>query len=196
MTTNRRRNNGILFTSRWIAFALIALLGGLDPTALQAKAKTLTAQTVKRFLASYPDVRKIAISQAASTGANVATAKDKFAAVIQVASDKSLAKKVDAAVQPHGFSDTKEWMLVAESIGKAYVHIKTGGKTGGDDAKNQKKMEKALAKIDKMDFLSEKQKEKLTKGIREKAGPVLEPPPPENLAAVQPMVGEIEAVVK
>lgn len=192
MTMKRHRNSGMLFISGWIAFALMMLLGGLNPSALQAKSKTLTTQTVKQFLASYPDVRKIAVSEATSTGADVATAKDKFAAVIQVASDKSLAKKVDAAVKPHGFRDAKEWMSVAESVGKAYMHLKTGS----GDAKNQKKMEKALAKIDKMDFLSEKQKEKLTKGIRKKAGAVLEPPPPENIAAVEPMVGDIEAVVK
>jgi hypothetical protein len=46
-----------------------------------------------------------------------------------------------------------------------------------------------------MDFLSDKQKEKLTEGIRKKAGAVLEPPP-ENIAAVEPMVGDIDAVVK
>ena len=192
MTMKRRRNSGMLFISGWIAFALVMLLGGLDPSDVQAKSKTLTTQTVKQFLASYPDVRKVAVSEAAGTGADVATAKDKFAAVIQVASDKSLAKKMDAAVKPHGFRDAKEWMSVAESVGKAYMHLKTGG----GDAKNQKKMEKALAKIDKMDFLSDKQKEKLTKGIRKKAGAVLEPPPPENIAAVEPMVGDIEAVVK
>lgn len=192
MTMKRRRNGRVLFISGWIVFTLAILLGGQGPSDVQAKSKTLTTQTVKQFLASYPDVRKLAVSEAASTGADVATAKDKFAAVIQVASDKSLTKKVDAAVKPHGFKDAKEWMSVAESVGKAYMHLKTGG----GDAKKQKKMEKALAKIDKLDFLSDEQKEKLTKGIRKKAGAVLEPPPPENIAAVEPMVGDIEAMVK
>jgi hypothetical protein len=191
MTTNRCKNSGILFIPGWIALALAMLFTGLQPASLQAKSKSLTPKTVKQFIASYPDVRKIAVHHAAATGADVATAKDKFAAVIQVASDKSLARKVDAAVQPHGFNDTKEWMSVAESVGQAYAHIKAGG-----DDKAKRKLEKAISKINKMSFLSDKQKDKLAKEMREKAGALLDPPPPENIAAVEPMVGEIEAVVK
>jgi hypothetical protein len=191
MTTNRRKNSGFLFIPGWVAFVLAALLGGIYPASLAAKSKSLTPQTVKQFIATYPEVKKIAVSEAAAKGGNVATSKDKIAAVIEAASDKSIAKKVDAAIQPHGFSDTKEWMSVAESVGKAYAHIKAGG-----DDKTKRKLEKALAKINKMDFLTDEQKEKLMKKVREKAGTVLEPPPPENIAAVQPMVGEIEAVLR
>jgi len=39
MTMKRHRNSGMLFISGWIVFALVTLLGGLDPSDVLAKSK-------------------------------------------------------------------------------------------------------------------------------------------------------------
>ena len=191
MTMHLRKHSGTYGVHGWIAVALAIFFTGAVAMGAAAEARILTRQTVKQFVASFPDVRSIAVSHAADKGQNIADAEDSLAAVIQAVSDKSIAKKVDAAVQHHGFGSSGEWMSVAQSVGLAYAHIKSGG-----DDKKQRKIDKAIAKINKMDFLSDKQKQKLAKGVREQAGVLLDAPPPENIAAVEPMVGEIEAVMK
>ncbi len=157
-----------------------------------SKEKRLTEPEVKRFIASYPDVKKIVVGYVKEKKTGVSDPKSGFAAVIAAATDKSVRGRVDTAVQAHGFAGSKEWVQVAESIGHAYAHIKSGGA----DAKAQRKLEKAIRKIEKMDFLTDEQRKKLASEVREKAGMILEPSPPENVAAVEPMVAQIEAVVK
>jgi hypothetical protein len=158
-----------------------------------AEAARLTQSTVKRFISSYPDVKSLALTQTSSQGEKVAGASNPLLAVVEAASDKSLRGQLDSAVQRHGFRDSKEWMKVARSVGQAYAHMKAGSSGG---AKANEKVEKAIAKIEKNDLLPDKQKKKLIEAIREGAGAVLEPPPPENMAVVKAMAPQIEAVVK
>jgi hypothetical protein len=171
--------------------SMVLALGLASGDAL-AKSKPLTEESVKQFIASYPAVRKIAIEQGAQKGKDIASSQDTLMAVIQAVSDSSAESEVDAVVQAHGFKDAKEWGAVASSIGRAYAHLKLGP----SDSKAQKKVDKAIAKIEKNDFLSEKQKEKLVKALRGGADVALKAPPEENVAAVRPMVAELEAVVK
>jgi hypothetical protein len=63
------------------------------------------------------------------------------------------------------------------------------------DAKAQRKLEKAIAKVEDMPLLSDKQKKDLIENLR-KGAVALEPPPAENMAVVKAMAPEIEAVVK
>ena len=157
-----------------------------------AKTRTLTQDTVKKFIASFPAVKAIAVSQAAEKGKPLASAKDNLAAVIAAISDTSIAEEVSKAVKPHGFKDAKEWAAVGSSVGQVYAHLKIGTA----DGRANKKLDKAIAKIEKNDFLNDKQKEKLVKALRKGAGDALEPPPEQNVTAVRPMVAELEAVVK
>lgn len=169
----------------------LCLIGGLTANA-DAKSKELTPKAVKQFIASYPDVKSIVVAEARDKASGVSNVNDGLAVIIRAASDEKVQKRIDSAVKAHGFSGSEDWFQVAASVGQAYAHIKTGA----GDGKAQRKIEKAVAKIEKMDFLSEKQKQKLIQEVREKAGIVLETPPPQNIAAVQPMLGEIEAVMK
>lgn len=175
------------------AVAALMLIGWLAASQ-QASAKTqaLSQETVKQFIASFPAVKAVAISQAAEKGKAVASTKDTLTAVIAAVSDKSMGPQVDKVVQAHGFKDAKQWASVGESVGRVYAHLKIGTADGAARGK----LDKALAKIEKNDFLSEKQKEKLAKALRGGADAALEPPPEENIAAVKPMVAELEAVVK
>jgi hypothetical protein len=172
-----------------VAAAVMLAGGGF----VHAEAARLTQSTVKRFISSYPDVRSLALNRASSQGEKVAGSANPLMAVVEAASDKSLRGQLDGAVQRHGFRDSKEWMGVARSVGQAYAHMKAGS---SGDAKANEKVEKAIAKIEKNDLLPDKQKKKLIEAIREGAGAVLEPPPPENMAVVKAMAPEIEAVVK
>jgi len=191
MTT---RNLGVMHwhdtTLRLAAAVFLAFAGCAFAMAETAK---LTQSSVKRFIASYPDVKSIAVSQASAKGKKLAGGEKSLLAVVEAASDDTIKVEVDTAAKRHGFRDGKEWFGVARSVGAAYAHMKVGPSI---DAKAQEKLEKAVAKIEKNDLLNDKQKKKLIHAIREGAGAVLEPPPPENLALVKAMAPEIEAAVK
>jgi hypothetical protein len=174
-------------------FAALILTSGLAASLpVSAKTQMLTQDTVKQFIASFPAVKTIAVSHAVDKGKTIASTKDNLAAVIEAVSDKSISGRVNEAVRAHGFKDAKEWVAVGESVGRVYAHLKIGTADGGA----KKKLDKAIAKIEKNDFLNDKQKQQLAKALRSGADAALEPPPEENVKAVKPMVAELEAVVK
>ncbi len=105
-------------------------------------------------------MKAIALSQAADKGKAIASAKNNLAAVIAAVADKSIADQVTEAVKPHGFKNAAEWASVGESVGRVYAHLKLGTA----DGRAKKKLAKAIAKIERNDFLNEKQKQKLTQG--------------------------------
>lgn len=181
-----------LFAPVWMILALAMLVSGVFSGAVDAKARILNEKSVRQFVASYPDVKAVVASDAAEKTARIASNKDVLSGLIDVASDDKIKGRIDLAVKPHGFSGAKEWLSVAESVGRAYAHIKAGP----SDDKQQRKLDKAIAKIEKTDFLSDEHKQKLIKQLRKSAGVALEPPPAENIAAVRPMVAELDAVMK
>lgn len=174
-----------------LASALMALTYGGFALAESAR---LTQASVKKFIASYPEIRTIAVTEGKTKSKKIGAADNQLMAVVEAASDDAIKGKIDVTAQRHGFRDSDEWFGVARSVGMAYAHVKAG--TGGGDAKVQKKVEKALAKIDDMDFLSDKQKKKLKDAAQKGAAVALEPQLPENVAVVKSMAPDIEAVVK
>lgn len=184
-----RRGFATAFFSSGLAVLMLVFAA---PDQSWAKTQALTQDTVKQFIASFPAVKAIAVSHAAEKGKAVASTKDNLAAVIEAVSDKSVADRVNKAVKAHGFKDAKEWAAVAQSVGQVYAHLKVGTA----DGRAKKKLDKAIAKIEKNNFLDDKQKQQLVKALRSGADGVLEPPPEQNVTAVRPMVAELEAVVK
>jgi hypothetical protein len=176
---------------RLAAAGLVALACSSGPA--RAETEKLTEASVRKFIASYPEVKTIAVNQASAKGKKIGGAANPLLAVVEAASDDQIKGQIDVTARRHGFRDSKEWFGVARSVGVAYAHMKAGADA---DGKAQKKLEKALAKIDDMDFLSDKQKKKLKDAARDSAGVVLEPPPPENIAVVKAMAPQIEATVK
>lgn len=170
---------------------IAAIPAGLA-TIAEAKTAALSTETIDKFCQSLPEVKKITVKHARQKGKDVAGAADQLTAVLAAVGDDEGQKEVEAAVRAHGFAGTKEWLAVGRSIATAYAHIKTGGVSD----KAQKKLEKAIRKIEKNDFLSDKQKAELIKALRKGADEALEAPPAENVAAVRPMVGKIEAVMQ
>jgi hypothetical protein len=171
--------------------ALLVLATGNAPRA--AESERLTQGSVKRFIASYPEVKTIAVNQASAKGKKIGGSDNALLAVVEAASDDSIKGEIEGAARRHGFRDGKEWFGVARSVGVAYAHMKSGVSV---DAKAQQKLEKAIAKVEDMPLLSDKQKKKLVADLRKGASVVLEPPPPENVAVVKAMAPQIEAVVK
>lgn len=176
-----------------MAAVMAALMGFGNLDALAAETARLTESSVKRFIASYPEVKDLAIGEAQAKGKKIGQSENALMAVVEAASDKTLKGQVDVTARRHGFRDSKEWFGVARSVGVAYAHLKTGSP---GDAKAQKKLEKAIAKIEKAPFLSDKQKNELIENLRKGAATALESPPPENMAVVKSMAPQIEAVVK
>jgi hypothetical protein len=179
------------------AAALMALAAGaltLSWTGVTAaEAAKLTQVSVQRFIASYPDVKTLAVSQAAAKGKKIGGSDNALLAVVEAASDDTIQSELDSTARRYGFRDGKEWFGVARSVGVAYAHMKTGS---SGDPKAKKKLEKAIEKVEDMPLLSDKQKKKLIENLRKSAGVVLEPPPPENMAVVKAMAPQIEAAVK
>lgn len=178
-----------------LALCMLTMTGIVAPaTMMQAEAKqnVLTKRTVDKFLVSYPDVKAIAARHAKKKGGKVKGANDQLSAVIEAVSDEGAAREIDASVKSHGFRGAQEWAAVGQSIARAYAHIKTGGV----NSKAERKMQKAIRKIEKNSFLSKKQKAKLIDALKDGADFVGEEPPAENIAAVRPMMGKIEAVMQ
>lgn len=173
------------------AMAAIVVLGFYCSGASAAARGRLTTADVKQFLASYPSVKAIAVRHAKASGQKIGSGKEALVAVMQAASDKTASGEVEAAVRSHGFHDVKDWSNVGQHIAITYAHLKLSP----SDQKNQHKIDKAIAKIEKNDLLSEKAKRKLIAAIRDQAQAV-EPPPAEDIAVVKPLVPEIDAVVK
>jgi hypothetical protein len=175
-----------------LAFLVLTALASASMLSLSssanAKAQILTKKTVEKFLDSYPEVRSIAESEGRKKGAEIGSASNQLAAVIAAVSDDTVTPRIDAAVQNHGFVDARQWLSVGKSVVQAYAHIKAGGQK----SKAQRKVEKAIRKIEKTSFLSDKQKQKLIDAVREGADNLMEDPPEENIAAVKPMLGQIE----
>lgn len=176
------------------AMTVLVLAALLSPVfGHAAEGDKLTQGAVKRFIASYPEVKTIAVSQAAAKGKKIGSSENALLAVVEAASDDGIKVEIEGAARRHGFRDGKEWFGVARSVGVAYAHMKSGVTV---DAKTQHKLEKAIAKVEDMPLLSEKQKKKLIENLRKGADVALEPPPPENVAVVKAMAPQIEAMVK
>ncbi len=182
-----------LTTALAIALTTVSLV--VLPHVLHAKAasddRVLTAKAVEQFVASFPDVKSIAIKYAKDKKAEVKATKKPLVAVIAAVSDGVAVKEVDKTVQTYGFKGSGEWVAVADKIARAYAHIKTGGQS----SKAQRKLKKAIGKIEKNDFLSDGQKAKLVEALRHNAG-ALDAPPPENVEVVKPMMAQIDAVMQ
>ena len=172
--------------------ALVTAMLLAPPSGANAKTIILTKVTVEKFLDSYPDVKTIAEKEGRDKGAEIGGSSNQLAAVIAAVSDDTVTPKIDAAVQNHGFEDTKQWLSIGRSVAQAYAHIKGGAQK----SKAQDKVEKAIRKIEKTSFLSDKKKQKLIDSLRKQAGDVLAEPPAENIAAIKPMIGEIEKVMQ
>ena len=68
-----------------------------------AESATLTKASVKKFIASYPEIKVIAISEGTARSKKIGGADNPLLAVVEAASDDAIKGKIDVTAQRHGF---------------------------------------------------------------------------------------------
>lgn len=175
-----------------LAVLLIAAAVAANSHAAHAQHANLSAETVKHFIASFPQVKAVVVQHGIESAGKASDGANTFSVVIDAATDKALQTNIDEVVLANGFRDTKDWLSAAQSITRCYAFLKLNP----SQVKAGKKLEKFIRKIRKNGFLSDKQKRQAIDAVRANFDNVMEKPPAENLAAVKPFVAELDALVK
>ncbi|MBI4724324.1 MAG: hypothetical protein HY765_04890 [Rhodomicrobium sp.] len=184
----RNLTGGILFG---LAFAIMSIIGSAA-----AKDTVLTRDNVTRFLASFAEMRDIAIAEGLRTGMDSAAAKNPLAAVLKAIKSTKLKTEAEKIVQSHGFADVKDWAGTGRSIAQAYIFITTGPSRGVARATLEKHKDNAISQLEKLGFVNAKNKQKLKDNLDDLSDQLSREPPAENAAIVKQMKPDIDAAVK
>jgi hypothetical protein len=174
-----------------LAFTALAALG---PAA--AKDAILTQDSVSRFLASFGEMRTIAISEGLKTGTGSEAAKNPLGAVLKAIKTSKLKTEAEKIAVGHGFTDLKDWAGTGRSIAQAYLFITVGPARGiARDTLEQNK-DAAISQLEKLGLLNDKSKQKLKENLDSLEDQLSREPPPENVAVVKKMKPDIDGAVK
>ncbi len=161
-----------------------------------AKQQLLTEDSVSRFLASFGEMRDIAIAEGLKTGADSEAAKNPLGAVLKAIKSSKLKTDAEKIAVTHGFADLKDWGGTGRSIAHAYLFITTGPARGiARETLNQNK-DAAIKQLEKLGLLNETSKQKLKENLDSLEDQLASEPPPENVAVVKKMKPDIDAAVK
>jgi hypothetical protein len=174
----------------------LAALAVMSAGPALAKDVALTQGNVSRFLASFSQMRMIALGEGLKAGADADAARNPFGAVIKAIKSSKLQTEAKTIAARHGFADLKEWLDTGKAIGQAYVYVKTGPGRGVARETVDKNKERAIRELEKYGLVNEKQKEKLKEHLDDLGDQLAKEPSRENVAVVQQMKPDIEAVVK
>ncbi len=178
-----------------ILFGIAALvLSAIGPAA--AKDVALTQDNVSRFLASFSEMRAIALSEGMRTGMDAQTSKNPLGAVLKAIKSSKLQNEAQSIAVKNGFADLKEWSGTGKAIGQAYVYVTAGPARGIAGDVLDKNKDTAIKQLEKLGLLSEKQKVRLKENLNDLSGQLRREPPAQNIAVVQEMKPDIEATVK
>lgn len=171
-----------------------AVLSAIGPAA--AKDVALTQDNVARFLASFAQMRAIAMSEGVQAGMDAETSKNPVGVIVKaIKSSKLQAQALGIAVK-HGFPDIKEWSDTGRAIGQAYLYVTAGPARGIARETLDKNKDTAIKELQKLGLLNEKQKERLRENLDDLSDQLAREPPPQNVAVVEEMKPDIEAAVK
>ncbi|MGA7325915.1 MAG: hypothetical protein WBX25_15885 [Rhodomicrobium sp.] len=179
---------GILFG---LAFAVISAIGSAA-----AKDVPLTQDNVTRFLASFAEMRDIAIAEGLRTGMDSEAAKNPLAAVLKAIKSSKLKTDAERIAVSHGFKNLAGWIGTGRSVAQAYLFIKAGSARGIARATLDKNKDNAISQLEKLGLLSDDSKKKLKDNLDDLSDQLAREPPPGNVAVVRPMMADIEAAVK
>jgi hypothetical protein len=161
-----------------------------------AKTQLLTEDSVSRFLASFGEMRDIAIAEGLKTGTDSQAAKNPLGAVLKAIKSSKLKNDAEKIAVAHGFADLKDWGGTGRSIAHAYLFITTGPARGiARETLNQNK-DAAINQLEKLGLLNENSKQKLRENLDSLEDQLASEPPPENVAVVKKMKPDIDAAVK
>jgi hypothetical protein len=179
----------------WVLFALVLAFCGAAGSAA-AKEQLLSEDSVARFLASFSEMRTIAISEGLKTGADSEAAKNPLGAVLKAIKSSKLKTEAGKIAAAHGFADLKDWAGTGRSIAQAYLFITVGPAHGIARDTLERNKDAAISQLEKLGLLSGKSKEKLKENLDSLEDQLAREPPPENVAIVKKMKGDIDAAVK
>lgn len=178
-----------------ILFGLAAaVLSGIGPAA--ARDVALTQDNVSRFLASFSEMRAIALSEGMQAGMDAETSKNPVGGVVKAIKSSRLQTQAKSIAVKYGFADIKEWSDTGKAIGQAYVYVTAGPARGIARDTLDKNKDAAIKQLEKLGLLNEKQKERLKDNLDDLSGQLAREPPQQNVAVVKEMKPDIEATVK
>ncbi len=178
-----------------ILFGLgVAVLSAIGPVA--AKDVALTQDNVSRFLASFSEMRAIALSEGMRAGMDTEISKNPVGVVLKAIKSSKLQTQAQSIAVKNGFADLKEWSDTGRAIGQAYVYVTAGPAQGIARDTLDKNKDTAIKQLEKLGLLNEKQKERLKENLDDLGDQLAREPPPQNVAVVQEMKPDIEATVK
>jgi hypothetical protein len=192
LSTMRARKS---YSTRNIIVSVAAAMFAVIGTAF-AKDVPLNQDNVGRFLASFAEMKIIALTEGMKAGTDSEAAKNPVAAVVKAIKSSKLQSETKNIAARHGFATIKEWTDTGRAIAQAYVYITVGPSQGVAKATLDKHKDTAMKELGKLGLLSDKQKQKLQDGIDDLGDQLSKEPPRENVAIVKQMKAEIDAVVK
>jgi hypothetical protein len=197
--THRRRGASTMTSLRNLAgavlFGLAFAMTGMAGSAV-AKEQILTEDSITRFLASFSEMRAIAIGEGLRTGMDSEAAKNPIGAVLKAIKSSKLKTESEKIAIAHGFANLTDWTRTGRSIAQAYLFITVGPAHGIARDTIEKNKDAALNQLEKFGLLNATSKQKLKENIDSLEDQLSREPPPENVAAVKKMKGDIDAAVK
>jgi hypothetical protein len=179
---------GVLFG---LALAVTPAIGSAT-----AKDMALTQDNVTRFLASFAEMRDIAIAEGLRTGTDSDAAKNPLGAVLKAIKSSKLKTDAEKIAVAHGFADLKEWAGTGGAIAQSYLFITTGPARGIARETLEKNKDAAISQLQKLGLVNANNKQKLKDNLDSVTDKLAKEPPPENVAVVKQMMPDIEAAVK
>jgi hypothetical protein len=183
---------GNLISAALAALCLVAILAG--PAA--AKDAVLTEDSVTRFLASFAEMRTLAIKEGLKVGLDSETAKDPLNAVLKAISGSKLKEEAEKSAKAHGFASTSEWGDTGKAVLDSYIFITVGAPSGTNKAQMDKGKADALKIMEQYGFMNAGNKKQITQMADSVTDQLSHRPPEGNVAIVKKMKANIDAAVK
>ena len=181
-----------LFSGVLAALALFAILAG--PVA--AKDTALTEDSVTRFLASFAEMRNLALKEGLKVGMDSETAKDPLNAVLKAISSSKLKDEAEKSAKAHGFASIKEWGDTGKAVLDSYIFITVGASSGTNKASLDKGKADALKIMEQYGFMNADNKKQITQMADNVTDQLSHRPPEGNVAVVKKMKANIDEAVK
>jgi hypothetical protein len=176
-----------------LAFTFAALLAGGQAWAKEA---VLSEDGISRFLASFGEMRDIAVMEGLKTGADSDLAKNPLGAVLKAIKNSKLKTEAEKSAKAHGFADLKDWGETGKAVANSYLFITVGPARGIARDTLQQNKHAAISQLEKLGLLNPDSKKKLKENLDNIEDELSREPPPENVAIVKKMKPDIDATVK
>ncbi|MGO9543929.1 MAG: hypothetical protein ACLPPF_03945 [Rhodomicrobium sp.] len=173
----------------------LALAGFAASGPASAKETVLTEDSVSRFLASFAEMRVLAIGEGLRTGMDPQAQKNPLGAVLKAIRKTKLKAEAEKIAVAHGFASLPDWARTGGAIAQAYLYVTVGPARGiARDTLEQNK-DSAIKQLEKLGILTESSKQKLKENLDSLEDRLSREPPAENTAVVKKMKPDIDAAV-